>query len=55
MTDPKLQELTASEPLTYEQELEMQRQATEFPLPRLGPDTLIYLEKWREDEDSKYP
>ncbi|KAG8965125.1 N-acetyltransferase 9 [Tulasnella sp. 408] len=25
MMDPKLQELTASEPLTYEQELEMQQ------------------------------
>lgn len=35
MTDPKLQELTASEPLTYEQEVEMQSWALSFSPPSL--------------------
>lgn len=41
MTDPKLQELTASEPLTYEQEVEMQSWAPSFQHLHSFADTFL--------------
>lgn len=51
MKSPELLELTASEPLTLQEEYEMQR--------RSPPDCFVALtegtEKWHQDEDSESP
>jgi hypothetical protein len=53
MTIPELQELTASEPLTLEEEYEMQG-VSRFIVPvRIMLFTRSFTEKWRIDEDSK--
>lgn len=55
MENPELQELTASEPLTLEQEYEMQSGFSHHPaMPQLG-HAKLFVEKWREDEDSVSP